>query len=156
MRATVRPYRASDADVFKALNVAWIAKHFVVEASDLKSLDHPEKVLESGGAIFMAEYDGECVGTSALIPYDADTLELAKMTVAEHCRGLGIGAALMETSIDLARALGARRLYLESNSKLTPALTLYEKYGFVHLPPERRPSSPYARADIFMELLLSK
>ena len=154
MQARVRPYCADDAAAFKALNVAWISKHFTVEPSDLKALEHPGRILESGGAILIADLGGGCVGTAALLPYDADTLELAKMTVSEECRGMGIGAALMETSIDLARALGARRLYLESNSKLAPALALYERYGFQHLPVERRPASPYARADVFMELML--
>jgi len=154
MRAIVRPYRDGDAAAFKALNVAWISKHFVVEASDLKALDHPERILADGGAILIAELDGECVGSSALIPYDADTLEVAKMAVAEHCKGMGLGSALMQTTIEMAEALGAKRLYLESNSKLKPALALYEKFGFVHLPKERRPASPYARADVFMERML--
>ncbi|HVY86494.1 MAG TPA: GNAT family N-acetyltransferase [Caulobacterales bacterium] len=155
MRAQVRPYRDADASAFKSLNIAWISKHFVVEPADLKSLDHPERILETGGAILMADLDGACVGSIALIPYEADTLEIAKMTVAEHCRGRGIGGALLETAIDLGRALGARRLYLESNSALGSALALYERFGFEHLPRERRPASPYARADVFMELLLS-
>ncbi|MES1156275.1 MAG: GNAT family N-acetyltransferase [Alphaproteobacteria bacterium] len=154
MRAIVRPYRDEDASAFKALNVAWISKYFVVEASDLKALDHPDRILADGGAIVMAELDGECVGSCALIPYDASTLEVAKMAVAEHCQGMGLGNALMQTTLEMAQALGAKRLYIESNSKLTPALTLYEKFGFVHLPKERRPASSYARVDVFMERML--
>jgi len=47
-----------------------------------------------------------------------------------------------------------RRLYLESNTRLAPALRLYEPAGFRHLPPHARSVSPYARADVFMDLLL--
>ena len=53
-----------------------------------------------------------------------------------------------------ARARGAPRIYLESGTPLTPALTLYRKFGFKDLEPERRPNSPYARADVWMELIL--
>jgi len=45
-------------------------------------------------------------------------------------------------------ARGARELFLESNSKLTPAVTLYESAGFVHA---SRPSpSHYERGDVYM------
>jgi putative acetyltransferase len=47
--------------------------------------------------------------------------------------------------------LGAA-LYLETNKKLTPAVRLYEALGFRHLSPERVVPSPYARADVYMEL----
>jgi hypothetical protein len=40
-------------------------------------------------------------------------------------------------------------LFLESSSKLGPALALYESSGFEHRPAPR-PGSQYARADIYM------
>ena len=48
-----------------------------------------------------------------------------------------------------------RRLYLETNRKLALAIRLYESVGFRHLPPERVVPSPYARANVYMELDLS-
>ena len=53
-----------------------------------------------------------------------------------------------------AKVLGATRLYLETGTKLTNAIHLYESLGFRHLPPERVVPSPYARANVFMEKLL--
>ena len=47
-----------------------------------------------------------------------------------------------------ARQAQAKRLYLETNSGLAPAIALYESVGFIHLP--ARPT-PDARADVFME-----
>jgi putative acetyltransferase len=49
----------------------------------------------------------------------------------------------------VARALGATKLTLATNSKLPNAIHLYESLGFRHLPPE---PSPYARANVFMEM----
>jgi GNAT superfamily N-acetyltransferase len=150
----VRPYRDADAGAFRALNLQWIAHYFEVEAKDLEAVDHPERILAEGGAIVMAELDGAPVGTCALLKRDADTWELAKMAVAPARRGAGIGAALMAGALETGRALGAKRLYLESNARLTPAITLYEKSGFRHLAPEERPDTPYKRCDVFMELIL--
>ena len=51
-----------------------------------------------------------------------------------------------------ARRLGAGRLYLETNSGLAPALGLYRSFGFKDV--DSAAPSPYARADVKMELLL--
>jgi len=47
-----------------------------------------------------------------------------------------------------------KRLYLETNQVLLPAIHLYEAVGFTHLPKVRVVASPYARADVFMEMWL--
>jgi GNAT superfamily N-acetyltransferase len=153
-QVTIRPYTPADAAAFKTLNLAWIERHFGVEPQDLVALDNPGAILDAGGAMLIAAAQGEAVGTCALIPHGAGTLELAKMTVSEALRGAGLGRALMDAAVATARALGARRLYLESNASLTAAVTLYERTGFRHLAPEERPVSPYARAGVFMEMLL--
>jgi putative acetyltransferase len=80
--------------------------------------------------------------------------EVAKMAVSESCRGHGIGRKLLEYAIAQAKALGAHTLELASNTKLANAVHLYESVGFRHLPPERVEPSPYARANVFMELHL--
>ena len=76
------------------------------------------------------------------------------MAVTESARRTGIGRRLLEKAIAEARALGAHRLYLETNQKLVPAIRLYESIGFRHLPPERIVPSPYARANVYMELYI--
>ena len=52
--------------------------------------------------------------------------------------------------IEIAPSLGARRLYIETNSALAPAIRVYEKFGFRHLADGEHPVSPYVRADVFM------
>ena len=46
------------------------------------------------------------------------------------------------------------RLYLETNHVLTTAIRLYESVGFKHLDANRIIPSQYARADVYMELVL--
>jgi GNAT superfamily N-acetyltransferase len=67
----------------------------------------------------------------------------------------GIGRILLERTIAEARAAGAHRLYLETNQKLVVAIGLYQSVGFRHLPAERVVPSPYARANVHMELYLA-
>ena len=138
---------------FKQLNVEWIECYFRVEEADLKALDHPEEyILQRGGYIFLARYQDRIVGTCALLLLEDGSFELAKMAVSPAAQGLGIGLRLGEAAIAQARHLGVRRLYLESNTKLTPALQLYHKLGFRKTVAGQ--PSPYERCNIQMELLL--
>ena len=137
---------------FRRLNEEWITRYFRMEEGDYKALDHPkEYILDKGGHIFMALYKGEPVGACALIRMEDGGFELAKMAVSPAAQGLGIGYLLGRACIDKARTLGARRVYLESNTRLKPAISLYHKLGFRKV---AGPPSPYERADIQMELVL--
>ena len=137
---------------FRQLNEEWITTWFRMEEGDYKALDHPrEYILDKGGHIFMALYKGEPVGTCSLIRMDDGSFELAKMGVSPKTQGLGIGYLLGRACIEKARALGARRVYLESNTRLKPAISLYHKLGFRKV---AGPPSPYERCDIQMELVL--
>jgi DNA-binding MarR family transcriptional regulator/GNAT superfamily N-acetyltransferase len=144
----VIPFEPRYRDDFKRLNVEWLEKYFYVEAIDHEVLSQPERsILEPGGAIFLARLGGEIVGTCALIR-SGEGFELSKMAVTERYQGLRIGHRLLETAIGAFRATGARRLFLESNSKLKAAIRLYELNGFEHAP--RPESSHYQRADVYM------
>ena len=77
--------------------------------------------------------------------------ELVKMATDECYQRRGIGRALMQAAIEWARQHRVRRLYLETNHTLTPAIRLYEASGFKHMPPQL---TPYRRADVFMEMWL--
>lgn len=146
------PQNEAQKLAFKQINYEWIKKYFKVEKGDLDSLENPEKYfLATGGAVLLAQRGNEYLGTSALKPMGNDSYELCKMGVSEAARGLGIGGLIGEAAIKKARELGAKRVYLETNSSLTPALTLYSKLGFVRI---ENFTSPYERADVAMEIWL--
>ena len=151
----VRVFQPGDEEAFRKLNEAWIAKYFRLEDKDRETLEDPHRYfLEPGGQIFMAVCDSERIGCCALIPMEEQCMELAKMAVAEQARGQGIGRKLLDYAIEYARERGVRRLYLETNNSLVNAIHLYESVGFRHLPPERIQPSPYARANVYMEMNL--
>lgn len=151
---TIRPYTSTDAPAFHDLNMQWLTAFFAVEAKDEATFSDPEAyILAPGGTIFMADWDGKTVGCVALLRMVDGAYEVAKMAVAPDAQGQGIGRRLLTAAAQWARERGALRLYLESNSRLAPALRLYEAVGFRHLAEKERPVSPYARADVFMELV---
>jgi putative acetyltransferase len=150
----LRTFKPGDEQPFKELNEIWISTDFALEAADHEVLDNPRReILDKGGEICVAEIDGKVMGCCALLFIGENEYELAKMTVASEARGLGIGRKLLQFAIEHARKIGVRRLYLESNTKASDAVHLYEALGFRHLAgPEH--ASKYARANVFMEMFL--
>ncbi|WP_086934630.1 bifunctional helix-turn-helix transcriptional regulator/GNAT family N-acetyltransferase [Agarilytica rhodophyticola] len=137
---------------FKSLNEAWITQHWEMELSDYKSLENPEQnILQKGGAILIGLYQGKPIASCALIKMDNECFELAKMAVAADLRGKRIGEKIGLATLQRAKLMGAKRVYLESNSTLTPAISLYKKLGFVAVDKQ---ASPYQRCDIQMERII--
>jgi len=147
-------YHPKYKKVFRDLNVAWIENHWEMEPADYKALDRPtENIINKGGYIAIALYKNRPVGACALVKMEDGCFELAKMAVADETRGMGIGSLLGEHIIAKARELGAERVYLESNTVLVPAVSLYRKLGFQRVSGN---DTPYDRCNIQMELNLTR
>lgn len=155
-RIEIRPLLpGDDATVFRTLNEEWITRHFTLEAKDIETLCDPENtILSKGGHIFVLYADAKPVGCVALLPMNDGVYELSKMAVSPHLRGQGLGRRLLQHVIEQARMIGAKSLFLGSNTKLSNAVHLYESVGFRHVPPETLPPNPYTRANVFMEMVL--
>ena len=146
-------FRPELAGAFRALNEAWITTLFALEPKDELVLADPDgQIIARGGRVLFALEDGEAVGCCALMALPDTGFELAKMAVADAYKGRGLGRALMAAAVECAKSAGAPRLYLETNSGLAPALALYRSFGFTEVTPAE--PSPYARADVCMELRL--
>lgn len=149
---TIVPFTDEYKTAFRELNERWIKAYFKMEESDYKVLDHPrENITDHGGFIFMALYNGKPVGTCALLRMEDNVYELAKMAVAPEAQGKNIGWMLGQACIAKGKELKADKLYLESNTRLTPAINLYHKLGFKKVTGH---PSPYERCNIQMELVL--
>lgn len=153
MTICVRDFRAGDEAAFHDINREWIDRFFSVEPKDLEMLCDPRThILDRGGAILIADDADSAIGVVALVPMPDGSLELAKMGVRPIAQGKGAGWLLVEAALARAKAMGVSRVYLETNSRLAPALSLYERAGFR---PVRNPRpSPYARADVQLELFV--
>ena len=152
MTSVVR-YRPALAPHFARLNYEWIEHYFAVEAEDVRALEHPEDyAINPGGEIFFVTDAQEVVGTVAMVPKGDGVFELAKMAVAPSHQGRGLANLLMDACIDFARKQKAKRVVLTTNSMLTPAVTLYERAGFVADPVNEDPR--YERGNLAMTLYL--
>lgn len=148
----VRTFQPGDESDFRRLNEHWIAKYFGIEPGDLDVLTNvQQKIIDTGGQVFLAVLDGEVVGCGGLMNMGECSYEFIKMATDERYQRRGIARAVMSAAIDWAREHNVRRLYLETNHTLTPAIRLYESVGFKHIPPR---ATKYRRADVFMELWL--
>jgi ribosomal protein S18 acetylase RimI-like enzyme len=149
------PFETHHREAFKQLNLAWLEKFFNVEPIDEEILSHPEKIIQSGGHIFMARCGEGIVGTCALQKIGDGKFELSKMAVNEKFQGAGIGRRLLEAAIAQCKRYPGFELILETNSSLKQAIHLYESAGFVHA---TRPDGPshYKRADVYMIYVTEK
>lgn len=145
-------YSDEYAGDFKQLNLEWLDKYHLTEYHDLEIINNPrERILDNGGYIYLAKAGNGIIGTAGLANEGDSVFELVKMAVAPAFRGKGVSKLLIEKCLNKARELKARKIFLYSNSQLIPAITLYEKYGFVHVDAS---NSPLLTADIKMELIL--
>jgi GNAT superfamily N-acetyltransferase len=94
----------------------------------------PGEVAEGRGAFLVVYLDGAPVGCGALRVLDAETAELKRMYVRPEERGRGLGRRLVAALEAEARAIGVRRLVLETGIRQAAALALYRATGFEPIP----------------------
>jgi putative acetyltransferase len=100
-------------------------------ALDTSGLLHPAITF------FSIREEGTLLGIGAMKVLDPNHAEIKSMHVAEPARGCGIGRALLNHILDVARARGFHRVSLETGttSAFAPARGLYESVGFIPCDP---------------------
>ncbi|MFA5835192.1 MAG: GNAT family N-acetyltransferase [Bacteroidota bacterium] len=85
---------------------------------------------------WIAEENGIIVGGCGIFPTPGlpeGCVELVKFYVAAEYRGKGVGNVLMQKSIESAKELGYKQMYLESFPELNKAVSMYIRNGFTYL-----------------------
>jgi ribosomal protein S18 acetylase RimI-like enzyme len=148
----IAPYDPIYQQEYKNLSIEWLEKYNLLEEADMPMLDHPKEViLDKGGYIFLAHYDNAIVGTIGIIEMEENCFEILKLGVNERYQGLGIGRKLMVHILELSHQIGAKKIILESNTKLVSAIKLYKSFGFMEIP---LTEALFLTADYKMELNL--
>lgn len=86
------------------------------------------------GQFLVGRYDGKAAACGGLLLLDTDRAELTRVFVRPAFRGLGGADLLMGGLEEAARALGARRVVLNTRLDLVEARALYVRHGFGEIP----------------------
>ena len=135
-----REIRALDPDVSVCLDVQHCDQ-------ELRTLG--EKYGPPGGRLYLARRGGEPAGCAALRGLDPHTCEIKRLYVRPEYRGRHIGALLAERAVADARAMGYRRMRLDTFPFMEEALSLYRRMGFHSIP--RYNDNP-AQSAVFLQL----
>jgi ribosomal protein S18 acetylase RimI-like enzyme len=129
----IRPVRPADGSVLLDLDRrCWSPAHDVTEGPALANGtflgEHPEDIV-------VAELAGQVVGyvkvaPPTTLPSNAHVQQVQGLLVEPGVRGSGIGRALLDAAIGLARQRGARRIWLRVLSTNPAAQRLYASAGF--------------------------
>ncbi len=126
----IREMAAGEAAAVRGLVLAGLGEHWgEVDPALNRDLDdlaaaHP------GSRTLVAVDTGAIVGTGTVVPRDGGAAELLRMSVATSARGAGVGRALVEALVAVARGWGCRRVVLETTSTWEATVAFYLACGF--------------------------
>jgi putative acetyltransferase len=121
--------RAEDVRLLLERHLAFTDSHSLPE--DCHALD-VDGLLDPAVTFFSFRHNGVLLGVGALKALDAHDAELKSMHTAETARRRGIGRAMVDHLVGVARDRGFRRLSLETGSTpaFVPSRSLYASAGF--------------------------
>jgi ribosomal protein S18 acetylase RimI-like enzyme len=107
-----------------------------------------------GGTLLLALSDGQPAGCVALHALEEGVCEMKRLYVRPQFRGSGVGSQLVRQLIESATAMGYQRMRLDTVAEeMQDALRMYQRLGFVEIPPYRDNPMPSA---LYLELDLNK
>ena len=94
----------------------------------------PDELGPPGGLFVVGRLAGAPIACGALKTVEPGVADIKRMWVSEAVRGRGVGRQLVRRLVVEARAMGFRRVRLDTNRALTEAIALYRSEGFVEVP----------------------
>ncbi len=131
----------------------WLDMDLCFQSFEEEMLELPGKYSPPDGRLYLANVDGEAIGCIALRKIGDGVCEMKRLYLTDAARGQGLGKELVELIIADARAIGYRKMRLDTYPpKMGKAVSLYESHGFRVIEPYYE--NPH-EAVLYMELDLS-
>lgn len=86
--------------------------------------------LESDSSHYLVVKDNSKIIGFAGIKVILSDADIMNIVVKKDFRNQGVGSLLLKELINLSKSLNIKNLFLEVNEKNTPAISLYNKFGF--------------------------
>ena len=143
--------RADDVRALLARHLAYAKAN--TEPADVHALE-VDALVDPAVTFFSLRRDGTLLGVAALKHLDDDHAEIKSMHTAEAERGRGVGRALVERLVEIARERGHRRVSIETGAgpAFAAARRLYASAGFEPCGPfgdyPPSPNSAYMTLDL--------
>jgi N-acetylglutamate synthase-like GNAT family acetyltransferase len=130
----IRAATSADLDAIRRLlreYAAWLNVDLSFQGFEEELAALPGEYAPPSGRLLVAEgEDAEIAGCVALRRIDDEICEMKRLFVPERFRGSGLGRRLAEAILDEARAIGYRRIRLDTLPQMGSAQRLYESLGF--------------------------
>jgi DNA-binding MarR family transcriptional regulator/GNAT superfamily N-acetyltransferase len=108
-----------------------------------------QKLDPHGERCWIAERNGENVGSVFLVKKSSSIAKLRLLLVEPSARGLGIGKRLVEECVHFARTAGYKKIMLWTQSELAAARGIYKRAGFKLVGEQKHDS--WSRKDLVAE-----
>lgn len=126
----IRPFRPGDQAVARRLILNGLRQRWG-ELDETKNPDLNDIADHYADGFFLvACFRDEVIGTGSLIPEAAGVGRIVRMSVAQSRRRQGVGRQILEALLERARALGYRRVVLETTATWEDAIAFYRRHGF--------------------------
>jgi ribosomal-protein-alanine N-acetyltransferase len=133
---TVKPLRAEDVPAVAAIHVTAFSER-VEHSLARAAASLREELVRPWASVWVAWRGPEAVGAIVLWVV-ADEVHLLDVATHPESRRQGVGRALVEQAIAVARTHGAKRLFLEVRRSNEAAIGLYKAAGFEEVGVRRR------------------
>ena len=142
MTITLRTLTANDSEALEQVRqffrnyAGWLGVDLSFQNFEQEMAFLPGSYAEPQGRLFFAEFSGRpagCVGIRPL-PDSEGTCEMKRLYVGPEYRGKGVGRALALEAIKAAKAVGYRRLLIDTLPSMQMAVKLYRELGFTEAP----------------------
>ncbi|MHB1373068.1 MAG: carbonate dehydratase [Thauera sp.] len=137
---TLRPLSASDTKELEQVRqffrnyAAWLGVDLSYQGFADEVANLPGAYGEADGRLFYAEAGGQPAGCVGIRRFSEGVCEMKRLYVDPAARGLGVGRKLALEAIKAARALGYRRILLDTVPAMRIAVKLYRELGFQEAP----------------------